>query len=201
VHEQQRAAAADLAVALHDLGDRVALYAYYSQGRHAVSLVPVKRFDNHLDSRIMKRLNSLEPGAYSRLGAAIRHGSAVVEARGGTSRRLLVVLSDGLAYDHGYERAYGAADARRALTEARLRGTGCVCLTIGAGTDVQSLRRVFGSTAHATIARPDQLAGVIGPLFRSALRSAEVRRRTAASVRVGTTTRRQARTSAHARGR
>jgi nitric oxide reductase NorD protein len=54
-----------------------------------------------------------------------------------------------------------------------------VCLTIGAGTDVHSLRRVFGSTAHATIARPDQLAGVIGPLFRSALRSAEVRRRTA----------------------
>jgi hypothetical protein len=177
VHEQQRAAVANLTVALHDLGDRVALYAYYSQGRRAVSIVPVKRFEDHLDARVFRRLNSLEPGAYSRLGAAIRHGSAVVEARGGTSRRLLVVLSDGLAYDHGYERAYGAADARRALTEARLRGTGCVCLTIGAGTDVQSLRRVFGSTAHATIARPDQLAGVIGPLFRSALRSAEVRRR------------------------
>jgi nitric oxide reductase NorD protein len=177
VHEQQRAAVANLTVALHDLGDRVALYAYYSQGRRAVNVVPVKRFDDHLDSRVMKRLNSLEPGAYSRLGAAIRHGSAVLEARGGTSRRLLVVLSDGLAYDHGYERAYGAADARRALIEARRRGTGCVCLTIGAGTDVQSLRRVFGSTAHATIARPDQLAGVIGPLFRSALGSAEVRRR------------------------
>jgi nitric oxide reductase NorD protein len=177
VHEQQRAAVANLTVALHDLGDRVALYAYYSQGRRAVSVMPVKRFDDHLDSRVMKRLNSLEPGAYSRLGAAIRHGSAVLEARGGTSRRLLVVLSDGLAYDYGYERAYGAADARRALIEARRRGTGCVCLTIGAGTDVQSLRRVFGSTAHATIARPDQLAQVIGPLFRSALRSAEVRRR------------------------
>ncbi len=177
VHEQQRAAVANLVVALHDLGDRVALYAYYSQGRGAVSIVPVKRFDDHLDSHVMRRLNSLEPGAYSRLGAAIRHGSAVLEARGGTSRRLLVVLSDGLAYDHGYERVYGAADARRALTEARRRGTGCVCLTIGAGTDVRSLRSVFGDTAHATIARPDQLAGVIGPLFRSALRSAEVRRR------------------------
>jgi nitric oxide reductase activation protein len=177
VHEQQRAAVANLTVALHDLGDRVALYAYFSQGRRAVSMVPVKRFDDHLDSQVMRRLNSLEPGAYSRLGAAIRHGSAVLEARGGTSRRLLVVLSDGLAYDQGYERAYGAADARRALTEARRRGIGCACLTIGAGTDVQSLRRVFGTTAHATIGRPDQLAGVIGPLFRSALRSAEVRRR------------------------
>jgi len=180
VHEQQRAAVANLTVALHDLGDRVALYAYYSQGRQAVSMVPVKRFDDHLNAQVIRRLNSLEPGAYSRLGAAIRHGSAVLEARGGTSRRLLVVLSDGLAYDHGYERAYGAADARRALTEARRRGTGCVCLTIGAGTDVHSLRRVFGNTAHATIARPEQLAGVIGPLFRSALRSAEVRRKISA---------------------
>ncbi|GBG39466.1 nitric oxide reductase activation protein NorD [Mycobacterium montefiorense] len=180
VHEQQRAAVANLTVALHDLGDRVCLYAYYSQGRSAVAMVPVKRFDDHLDAHIIRRLNSLEPGAYSRLGAAIRHGSSVLEARGGTSRRLLVVLSDGLAYDHGYERPYGAADARRALTEARRRGTGCVCLTIGAGTDVASLRRVFGSTAHATVARPDQLAGVIGPLFRSALRSAEVRRRVSA---------------------
>jgi nitric oxide reductase activation protein len=169
-------AVANLAVALHDLGDRVALFAYYSQGRSAVNLVPVKRFDDHLDARVIRRLNSLQPGAYSRLGAAIRHGSAVLEARGGTSRRLLVVVTDGLAYDHGYERAYGAADARRSLIEARRRGTGCVCLTVGAGTDVASLRRVFGDAAHASVARPEQLTGVIGPLFRSALRSAEVRR-------------------------
>lgn len=177
VHQQQRTVITDLTVALHDLGDRVALYAYNSQGRSAVNVLPVKRFDDHLDARVMRRLNSLEPGAYSRLGAAIRHGSAVLETRGGTSRRLLVVVSDGLAYDHGYERAYGAADARRALTEARRRGTGCVCLTVGAGTDVGALKKVFGSTAHATIARPEQLAGIVGPLFRSAIRSAEVRRR------------------------
>ena len=51
VHEQQRAAVANLTVALHDLGDRVALYAYYSQGRGAVNMVPVKRFDDHLDAQ------------------------------------------------------------------------------------------------------------------------------------------------------
>jgi nitric oxide reductase activation protein len=178
VHQQQLTVIANLTVALHDLGDRVALYAYCSQGRTAVNVVPVKRFDDRLDARVIRRLNSLQPGAYSRLGAAIRHGSAVLEARGGTARRLLVVLSDGLAYDHGYERAYGAADARRALAEARRRGAGCVCLTVGAGTDARSLRRVFGSTAHATIGRPEQLSKVIGPLFRSALRSAEVARST-----------------------
>ena len=87
------------------------------------------------------------------------------------------MLSDGLAYDHGYERAYGEADSRRALAEARRRGTGCVCLTVGARTDPASLQRVFGTAAHASIAGPEQLAGVIGPLFRAALRSAALRRR------------------------
>ncbi len=176
VHEQQRAAAAALAVALNDLGDRLALYAFHSQGRASVQLMPVKRFDDALDASAMRRLRGLVPGAYSRLGAAIRHGAAVLESRGGTTRRLLVVLSDGLAYDHGYERVYGAADARRALAEARGRGTACVCLTVGAGTDPEELQRVFGSAAHATIARPEQLSRVVGPLFRTALRAAEVRR-------------------------
>jgi nitric oxide reductase NorD protein len=179
VHDQQRAGAAALTTTLHDLGDRVALYAFHSQGRSAVNLMPVKRFDGDLDITVMRRLRGLVPGAYSRLGAAIRHGTAVLEREGGAPRRLLVVLSDGLAYDHGYERVYGAADARRALAEARRRGTGCLCLTIGAATDVDELRRVFGSAAHATIPKPEQMSQMIGPLFRSAIRSAEVRRRVA----------------------
>lgn len=176
VHEQQRAVAAALAIAFDDLGDRLALYAFHSQGRASVQLVPVKRFDDPLDAPALRRLGGLVPGAYSRLGAAIRHGAAVLESGGGTTRRLLVVVSDGLAYDHGYERAYGAADARRALAEARGRGTGCVCLAVGASTDPEELQRVFGSAALAAIPEPEQLPRVAGPLFRAALRSAEVRR-------------------------
>ena len=176
VHEHQRAAAAALTVALHHLGDRVALYGFRSQGRSAVHLLPVKRFDDTLDTLVTKRLHGLVPAAYSRLGAAIRHGTAVLENRGGTSRRLLVVVSDGLAYDHGYEPINGAADARRALAEARHQGIGCLCLSIGASTDGEALRRVFGTAAHAMIPGPEQLRRVIGPLFRSALRSAEGRR-------------------------
>ncbi|MGC1507022.1 nitric oxide reductase activation protein NorD [Ketobacter sp.] len=179
VHEQQRGVAAELATVLYEIGDRVALYAFHSQGRTAVNMVPVKRFDDNLDSLFMTRLNSLIPGAYSRLGAAIRHGTKVITEQGGTSRRLLVVLSDGLAYDHGYEPAYGAADARRALSDARRDGIGCLCLSLGANTDAEALRRVFGSAAFATIPKTEQLGRMIGPLFRSALKAAEVQRRVA----------------------
>ena len=97
--------------------------------------------------------------------------------RSGTSRRLLVVLSDGLAYDHGYEPVYGAADARQALGEARRDGVGCLCVCVGANTDTEVLRRVFGSAAHATVSNQAQLGQTIGPLFRSALRSTDVRRK------------------------
>ena len=178
VHDHQVAAAAALTQALHDLGDRVALYGFRSLGRTAVQVVPVKRFDDPFGASTLRRLNALVPGGYTRLGAAIRHGAGVLEAHGGTARRLLVVLSDGFAYDHGYEGAYGEADARRALSEARRRGTACLCLSIGAGVDAVSLRRVFGTAAHASFPRVDQLATAAGPLFRSALRLAELQRRT-----------------------
>jgi nitric oxide reductase activation protein len=177
VHEHQRAAAAGLTVALADLGDRVALYGFRSQGRRAVQVLPVKRFGDGLDASVLRRLGGLEPGAYTRLGAAIRHGAAILESEGGTARRLLVVLSDGFAYDHGYEGAYGEADARRALAEARRRGMGCVCLSIAADIDPEALRRVFGTAAHAAIPHARQLPATVGPLFRAALRLAEQQRR------------------------
>lgn len=177
VHERQRAAAAAIISTLHDLGDRTGLYAYNSQGRSSVQMVSVKRFDDRFNADTMRRLHRLAPSAYSRLGAAIRHGAAVLESHGGTSRRLLVVLFDGLAYDHGYDKEYGAADARRALTEARNRGTGGLCLTFGANADDDSLERVFGAAAHATVLHESQLAHTLGALIHSALRSADVRRR------------------------
>lgn len=176
VHERQRNAAAVITGVLYDLGDRVALYAYNSHGRSAVNVFPVKDFDDRLDTATLQRLHSLTPGAYSRLGAAIRHGAAMLETRGGTTRRLLIVLSDGLAYDHGYDKEHGAADSRRALAEARRGGTGALCLTFGTTANAASLQRVFGSAAHATVTDHNQLTDAVSALARTALRSADVRK-------------------------
>jgi hypothetical protein len=177
VFEHQRKAALALTVGLHDLGDRVALYAFRSQGRASVQVERLKRFDDTLDTSVLRRLAGCKPGAYTRLGTAIRHATSLLAQESGVSRRLLVVLSDGFAYDHGYEGAYGEADARRALSEARRLGTGCVCLSIGASTDAATLRRVFGTAAHASVVRFEELPRVVAPLFRFALRSADAQRR------------------------
>jgi nitric oxide reductase activation protein len=177
VHELQRTAAASLTVALHELGDRVALYAFNSRGRTAVQFERVKRFADPLDIEVGSRLAGLVPAGYTRLGAAIRHASHVIEQEGGTERRLLVVVSDGFAYDHGYESRYGQADARRALIEARHKGIGCLCISVGAHTAPDVLRTVFGPAAHVAVPRPEQLSSVIGPLFLAAVVSAAVQRR------------------------
>lgn len=179
VHELQRRVSAELLMALHSMGDRVALWAFHSQGRSAVHLVPVKRFDEALDRNVMNKLYSVKPGAYSRLGAAIRHGTYTVNACGGTDRKLLVVLTDGLAYDHGYEPAYAAEDVRCAIHESQQGGVGCVCISVGSDTSVDTLRRVFGSASHGKIENPGQLRSIIGPLFKSAILAAEVQRRVA----------------------
>jgi nitric oxide reductase activation protein len=178
VHRHQQSLAMALTAALHDLGDRVALYAFNSRGRASVQVLRVKSFDDHLDGRVAARLGSLSPGAYTRLGAAIRHGTSIIDERSGTPRRLLIVVSDGFAYDHGYEGRYGEADARRALLEARRRGVGCLCISVGTDVDPAVLRRVFGAAAHATLPNAQVLPRVAGPLFRAALRSAEAQRRT-----------------------
>ena len=177
VHDHQLSAAADLTAALHEVGDRVALFGFRSQGRSAVHIFPVKRFDEGLSTLTEGRLGGLGPGGFTRVGAAIRHGASTLEQEGGTGRRLLVVLSDGFAYDHGYEGSYGEADARRALSEARRRGIGCLCLSIASTTDAEALRRVFGTAAHAALGTADDMAGVIAPLFRAALGTAEFQRR------------------------
>ncbi len=170
VHDHQSRLAAELVTTLHALGDRVALYAFNSRGRQAVQMTRVKSFDAPLDTGVHERISGLSPAAYTRLGAAIRHATLVVREQAGTPRRLLVVISDGFAYDHGYEGSYGEADARRALAEAHNVGVGCVCLSVGADNDVDALQRVFGSAAHAQVRDVDEASEVIGPLFRAAMR-------------------------------
>ena len=115
------------------------------------------------------RLDQLQPAGYTRLGAGIRGAAAILQRDSGTPNRLLLVLSDGHPYDDGYEGRYAEADVRRALEELRADGMGCLCLSIGAATDGESLRRVFGPASHAHAATLAELSPRMDELFLSAL--------------------------------
>ncbi len=170
VYEHQRRAAATLAATLEELGDRVAVYAFRSQGRHAVHLPVIKTFEQRFGAVARARLNQLQPSGYTRLGAGIRGAGEILKTEAGTPNRLLVVLSDGFPYDDGYEGRYAEADADKALEELRADGVACLCLSIGSSTATDALERVFGAASHASATTLAELSPRMDELFMSSLR-------------------------------
>jgi nitric oxide reductase NorD protein len=177
VFDEQRLLAARLTAALEDLGDRVATYGFYSRGREAVRFLRVKDFDDRYDHASQRRLSALTPGGYTRLGAAIRHGTQVLTSRAGTSMMLLVVVGDGLPYEDGYEHRYAQEDSRRALHEAVASGVGCACLSVRSSTEQEILERVWGDVPHRRLEDASELQRHVRPLFRDAMRAAAASRR------------------------
>lgn len=170
VHEHQRRAAATMAATLEELGDRVAVYSFSSQGRRAVQLAAIKPFGQRFGAGGRARLNQLQPSGYTRLGAGIRGAGEILKEEAGTPNRLLLVLSDGFPYDDGYEGRYAEADAHKALEELRGDGVACLCLSIGADTQPEALRRVFGAASHANAPTLGELSPRMDQLFLSALK-------------------------------
>lgn len=95
---------------------------------------------------------------------------------------MLLVLTDGFAYDEGYELAYGEGDVRRALREARERGVACVCLNVAARDDA-TLARLYGEAAYAAVPDVERVVPALRRLLRSALLHAQRGRPRAPRVR------------------
>ena len=169
VHDHQRRAAATLAVTLEELGDRVAVYGFRSQGRRAVHLLAVKTFGQSFGAAGRARLSQLQPFGYTRLGAGIRGAGEILKSQAGTPHRLLIVLSDGFPYDDGYEGRYAQGDTAKALEELRADGVACLCLSIGTDGDAVALDGVFGPASHAGAATLSELSPRMDVLFLSAL--------------------------------
>lgn len=176
VFDRQREAAACLLDSLTALGVRTAGFAFRSEGRNAIHLLRLKNFDDTWNRAVQQRIASLEPGGYTRLGAAIRHGRTVLARETGSKRRLLIVLSDGLPYDTDYQDGHAEADSRRALAEVRGEHIGCLCISIGSRS-CTTLEKVFGTAAHANVANLRSLRTVAPRLFVHGLRTSDPRRR------------------------
>jgi nitric oxide reductase NorD protein len=173
VHYQQMRLAYHLVRALHELGDYVALYAYQSWGRSQVRMLRVKSFDERvLGSQIEERLARLEPEGYTRTGAALRHADKILSKNCRLPYRLLVVITDGFAYDREYEGKYGEQDTRKALEEIRGGGAGCLCLTIGSDREEEKLQEIFGHAATLSVSSYEDFVSNIRPAFVAAVAQA-----------------------------
>lgn len=156
------------AEALDALGDRYAMLAFSGKGAKSVHVTTIKDFSERNTPAVRGRISALVPDANTRLGAAIRHATARLDAQS-AGHRLLLILSDGKPNDiDTYQGAYGIEDSRQAINEARARDIYPFCLTVDQ-EDSAYLKRIFGPAGYAILPRPDQLPRVLLDVVRNLL--------------------------------
>jgi len=169
VFEEERRLAGDLTVALERLGDRVGTYGFYSRGKDAVRFLRVKDFDARFDTAAKRRLHSVQPSGFTRIGAAIRHATHVLESRALAKNMVLLVIGDGLPYDDGYEDRYARADARQAIKEAVLQGIGVAGIGIRSSTEPDVLEDVWSEASFRVIGQSRDIQRHLRGLLVNAL--------------------------------
>ncbi len=156
----EREALLFVCIALEGLREPYNVLAFSGIGPRGVTIRTIKRFDELYGETVARRIAALEPERYTRVGAAIRHASAVL-MRQPARHRLLVLLSDGKPNDEDeYDGRYGIEDARQAVLEARMQGISSFCLTIDRHA-ASYLPHVFGAGQYALLAKPELLPRVL----------------------------------------
>jgi nitric oxide reductase NorD protein len=149
-----------VSIALQGLAEPYAVMGFSGEGPHGVTIRQIKSFEETHNNDVAKRIAALEPEHYTRAGAAIRHGTAVLMKQP-ARHRLLLLLSDGKPNDiDDYEGRYGVEDMRQAVTEAKLQGINPFCLTIDRQAAAY-LPAVFGIHQYGLLPKPELLPTVL----------------------------------------
>nr|WP_240978990.1 VWA domain-containing protein [Longimicrobium terrae] len=152
------------------LGDRYAIQTFSSKTARNVRIRTLKDFGERNGETVRRRIAALEPEAFTRMGAAVRHASAQL-ARQGTSHQLLLIVSDGRPNDDDhYKDTFAVEDARQAIAEARQLGIVPFCLTIDR-KGASYLPRIFGAAGHVILRQPDQMPLALTRVVRQLLRA------------------------------
>lgn len=142
--------------ALHSVGDNFAMYGFSSVRRSNVRLTMLKNFNEPYNDEIRGRVQSIRPGFYTRMGAAIRQATKVLQEQRST-QKLLLILTDGKPNDiDHYEGRFGIEDTHQAIAEANRLGIKPFCITIDQEAE-EYLPYLFGRDGFTVILRPAQL--------------------------------------------
>ncbi|SNX72068.1 nitric oxide reductase NorD protein [Cereibacter ovatus] len=166
VIDTAREALAALAGGIDVAGDRLAIWGFSSLRRDRVFLNRCKGFDEDMGPAVTARIGGLRPGHYTRLGAAIRHASAML-ADQPSSRKLLLILTDGKPNDlDHYEGIHGIEDSRMAVREARALAQSVHGVVVDAdGQDW--FARIFGRSGFTLLPDPARLSRALPDIYRT----------------------------------
>jgi len=155
-----REAALLTTLTLTQAGDRCAIDAFCSNGRHEVRYSHALGFDEALDDAALARLAGVTSRWSTRMGAALRHATQrlALQVR---HKRLLLFVTDGEPHDIDiHDRRYLIEDARRAVLEAGRCGVTVFCVTLDPAADAY-VRGIFGSTNVRVLDRIESLPRIL----------------------------------------
>lgn len=150
--------------ALHALADPFAIYGFSSIRSSHIRYHILKNFNMRYDKYVRGRIARIEPGFYTRMGAAIRQSCQIL-AKQQTKDKLLLIISDGKPNDlDQYEGRYGIEDTRQAVLAAKKLGIEPFCITIDKkGNDY--LPYLFGQFGFTIVKDPTLLAKAIPKIY------------------------------------
>ncbi|PCJ30754.1 MAG: nitric oxide reductase [Gammaproteobacteria bacterium] len=152
------------AEALDVTGDRFALHGFSSRNRNHVRFHKIKDFDQDYNDDVRGYIEAVKPGYYTRMGAAIRHATHLLEQEK-TSQKLLLIVTDGKPNDlDKYEGRYGIEDTRQAIIEAEKKGLQPFCVTIDEKAE-EYLPYLFGKNAYIWIKKIEDLPLKLASLY------------------------------------
>jgi len=157
-----------LCEALEVVGDAYAIAGFSGTGRLGVDYFSIKDFDDLLDDHVRGRIHAMAPHRSTRMGAAIRHATGVLE-KVPAKVRLLIVLGDGFPNDVDYKKKYAIEDTNKAIYEARAKHIHVKGITVNIAGDGR-LDAVYGNYHHSVISDvrelPDKLLRIYGTVTR-----------------------------------
>jgi nitric oxide reductase NorD protein len=130
----QREAMLVMSAALERLGDSYGVYGFSGYGRDCVEFYVAKEPSEPFRPSTLTAIAGMKPKRSTRMGPAIRHTVAKLQASG-SALRVLLIISDGFPQDCDYgpergEHEYGVQDTARALREAHDKGVETFCITV-----------------------------------------------------------------------
>jgi hypothetical protein len=149
----EQEAALRLAQTVRGDASRVAVHGFNSNTRGHVGYQRLLDFGAPFDADAIGRVSAARARHSTRIGAALRHATDVLEDEVSTRRSILVV-TDGAPSDIDvFDPRYLVEDARAAVLEANRRGVQVHCVTLDPAGE-RDARRIFGWRRYRVVTNP-----------------------------------------------
>ncbi len=142
--------------ALEASGDNYSIAGFSSVRASHIRYYQLKAFQQKLSNEIRGHISAIEPGYYTRMGAAIRYATQQISKQA-SQQKLLLLLTDGKPNDiDQYEGRYGIEDTKMAILEAKQMSIQTFCITIDEEAN-QYLPYLFGQQNFILVKRATEL--------------------------------------------